>query len=117
MGTTVLIVDDHAGFRASASALLQADGFEVVGNAATGAEAVAQTRRLSPQLVLLDIGLPDLDGISVAGQLAGLDAPPEVVLISSRESATYGTRLGEASGKGFLAKAELSGPALRLLLA
>lgn len=116
MGSTVLIVDDHADFRTSARAMLEADGFEVVGDASTGAEALAQTERLAPALVLLDIRLPDTDGISVAAQLAALGHPPEVVLISSREAAAYGSRLRDASVRGFIAKADLSGPVLRRLL-
>jgi DNA-binding NarL/FixJ family response regulator len=112
----VLIVDDHEGFRSSARALLEADGFEVVGEAASGAEAVGAAARLRPGVVLLDIQLPDLDGFAVARALAATPEPPDVVLISSRDGVTYGPRLRAAAARGFLAKHELSGPALRALL-
>ena len=89
MRPTVLIVDDHAAFRASARALLQAEGFDVVGEAADGAAAVAAVAVLRPEIVLLDLQLPDLDGLRVAEQLAGAPDPPAVVLISSRDAAAY----------------------------
>ena len=84
MAWTVLIVDDHAGFRASARALLEADGFEVLGEAADGESALEQARRLRPQVVLLDVQLPGMDGFAVAERLAAEPAAPAVVLISSR---------------------------------
>ena len=88
MRPTVLIVDDHAAFRASARALLQAEGFDVVGEAADGAAAVEAVAVLHPEIVLLDIQLPDLDGLAVAERLAaGQDAP--AVLISSRDAAAW----------------------------
>ena len=73
--TTVLIVDDHEGFRQSARALLEAEGFAVVGDAADGAAAVAEVARLRPDVVLLDVQLPDLDGFAVAGRLAAAPRP------------------------------------------
>ena len=76
MRPTVLIVDDHAAFRASARALLQAEGFDVIGEATDGAAAVAAVAALRPQIVLLDIQLPDLDGLPVAEQLAAAPDPP-----------------------------------------
>ena len=69
MPQTVLIVDDHAGFRHAARALLEAEGFDVVGESATGGEGLADADRLRPDLVLLDVGLPDVDGMEVADQL------------------------------------------------
>lgn len=116
MGQTVLVVDDHAEFRSAARALLQAEGFDVVGESATGADALTDARVLGPDLVLLDIRLPDLDGMTVAAKLAELDPPPAVVLVSSRDAGVYGARLREAPVRGFLVKAELSGDALRRLL-
>ena len=114
---TVLIVDDHREFRESASALLEAEGFAVVGEAADGDEAIAAVGRLRPQVVLLDIQLPDLDGFAVAERLASASDPPRVVLISSREAAAYGPRLDEAAAQGFIPKRELSGSALAALVA
>jgi CheY-like chemotaxis protein len=115
MRPTVLIVDDHAAFRASARALLQAEGFDVVGEAANGAAAVEAVAVLRPEIVLLDIQLPDLDGLTVAEQLAGALDPPAVVLISSRDAAAYGPRLQAAPARGFIPKSGLSGEALAAL--
>lgn len=112
----MLVVDDHPDFRASVRALLEADGFEVVGEAVDGCEAVTLAGRLRPSLVLLDIRLPDTDGFAVAAELAELNAPPAVVLVSSRDAAAYGRRLAETPARGFVAKSELSGAVLRRLL-
>lgn len=112
----MLIVDDHDGFRESARALLEAEGFAVVGCAADGAAAVAAVGRLRPEVVLLDVQLPDVDGFAVAEQLAALHEPPRVVLISSRDAAVYGPRLAAAPVSGFLAKRELSGASLAALV-
>ena len=116
MPPTVLVVDDHEAFRASAAALLRAEGFTVVGEAADGRGAIAEVERLRPQVVLLDIQLPDLDGFAVADRLRTLAEPPRVVLISSRPASTYGARLGSAPARGFIAKRDLSGPAIAALL-
>ena len=116
MRPTVLIVDDHPEFRESASALLEAEGFAVVGEAADGDEAIAAVDRLRPQVVLLDIQLPDLDGFAVAERLAAGSDPPTVVLVSSREAAAYGPRLDTAAARGFIPKRELSGSALAALV-
>ena len=116
MRPTVLIVDDHAAFRASARALLQAEGFDVIGEASDGSEAVAAVAVLRPDIVLLDIHLPDLDGIAVAEQLAAAPDCPVVVLISSRDAAAYGPRLQATSARGFIPKSGLSGKALAVLI-
>lgn len=109
---TVLIVDDHEDFRDSASALLEAEGFAVVGGVPDGASALAAVSCLRPEVVLLDVQLPDLDGFAVADRLAALPDPPRVVLISSRDAAAYGPRLESTPAKGFLAKRDLSGASL-----
>ena len=113
---TLLIVDDHPEFRTSASALLEAEGFDVVGEAADGPGAIEAVDRLRPDVVLLDIQLPGLDGLSVAEQLASTPDPPAVVLISSRDGAAYGPRLQHAAARGFIHKSKLSGEALTALL-
>jgi len=112
---TILIVDDHAGFRVQARALLEADGFSVVGEAADGKSGLHAARTLLPDLVLLDIGLPDLEGFEVADLLALDGPPPLVVLISSRQASEYGPRLTRSRVLGFIAKEELSGSAIRAL--
>jgi DNA-binding NarL/FixJ family response regulator len=113
---TVLIVDDHADFRRSAAALLNAEGFEVVGVLADGAAVVEAVDRLAPDLVLLDVQLPGMDGFAVAERLAQTPHPPHVVLISSRDAAAYGPRIDSAHALGFLPKRELSGAALAALV-
>ena len=113
---TVLIVDDHPEFRESASALLEAEGFTVIAEAADGDEAIAAVERLRPQVVLLDVQLPGLDGFAVAERLAAGPDPPRVVLISSREAASYGPRLEAAAARGFIPKRALSGAALAALV-
>ena len=112
----VLIVDDHPSFRASARSLLEAEGYEVVGEAADGAEALRASAQLQPDWVLLDVQLPDIDGFEVARRLATSDHPPQVVLTSSRDGADYGTCIEESRARGFVPKAELSGTTLTLLL-
>lgn len=116
MRRTVLIVDDHRTFRDAARELLEAAGFVVVGTAGDGPQALAEVERLVPDVVLLDIQLPGLDGFDVAERLATRVPAPDVVLISSRDAITYGERVGRASIVGFLPKRELSGASLAGLL-
>jgi DNA-binding NarL/FixJ family response regulator len=113
---TVLIVDDHEGFRRTARELLEADGFDVVGEAADGENAIADAGRLRPQFVLLDIRLPDIDGFEVAERLAQSADPPTVVLTSSRDASGYRRRLALSPARAFIPKSELSGDALAALL-
>jgi DNA-binding NarL/FixJ family response regulator len=116
MRPTVVIIDDHEDFRDSARVLLEAEGFEVIGEASDGTEALAAVAAIRPSIVLLDIQLPGLDGFAVAEQIAGIPDPPVVVLISSRDAAAYGPRLVQTSARGFLPKSELSGEALAALV-
>ncbi|HEX5592716.1 MAG TPA: response regulator transcription factor [Solirubrobacterales bacterium] len=116
MAKSVLIVDDHPGFRASARRMLEASGYAVVAEAGGGEEAIAACGELAPDLVLLDVQLPDLDGFEVAARLQGLDRAPDVVLTSSRDRTDFGDAVAESSARGFIAKAELSGPALAELV-
>ncbi|MHB8060680.1 MAG: response regulator [Gaiellaceae bacterium] len=110
--TTVLIVDDHKAFRTSARHLLEADGLLVVGEAATGQEALELTGELSPDLVLLDIQLPDFDGFMVARELRRRGESAVIVLTSSRDAADYGESIAESGARGFVPKGDLSGAAI-----
>jgi DNA-binding NarL/FixJ family response regulator len=116
MDTKVLIVDDHATFRASARLLLESDGFEIVGEAGDGQSAIEQTAALSPDLILLDIQLPDIDGFEVANRVTKPGGGPAVILVSSHDSGDFGSLVGACGARGFVAKADLSGPRLRELL-
>lgn len=116
MAKSVLIVDDHPSFRASARLLLESEGWEVVGEAADGARAIAAARELQPDLVLLDIQLPDIDGFEVSTRLASNGHGPPVILVSSRDCEDYGSLAFRVGARGFIPKAELSNDALEALL-
>ncbi len=116
MPDRVLIVDDHVDFRRAARHLLEQIGRVVVGEAGTGAEALSKARRLRPDIVLLDIQLPDLDGLAVAAFLTTDQPSPAVVLVSSREARDYGPRIDRCGAVGFIAKANLTAESLRALL-
>jgi DNA-binding NarL/FixJ family response regulator len=110
---TLLIVDDHAGFRSFARALLESEGYHVVGEAADGASAVAAADRLRPEIVLLDIALPDVDGFAVCEQITrGGGQWPLVVLTSSRDKSSYRDRLARSRASGFIPKHDISGASL-----
>jgi len=113
---TVLVVDDHEGFRSFARTFLAGQGFDVVGEAADARSAVAETRRLCPDVVLLDVQLPDGDGFEVAERLLAQENPPAVVLISTREAADYGYRIAASGARGFILKSQLTGAAVRELM-
>jgi DNA-binding NarL/FixJ family response regulator len=117
MATSVLIVDDHPSFRASARMLLECEGYDVVGEAADGESALTEAARLSPDVVLLDVGLPGLDGFEVTNRLAANGGGPAVVLTSSRECCDYGSMADCSGARGFITKGELSGDTLGALLA
>ena len=116
MRTTVLIVDDHGGFRARARRLLEAEGFAVVGEAADGAAGVAAARRFAPDLVLLDLQLPDATASPSPPSCAAARARPVVVITSTRDAAEYGALARGNGARGFVPKAELCGAALDALL-
>ena len=87
MAATVLIVDDHAAFRSLARAVLEADGFDVVGEASDGAAALAAARALAPEIVLLDVALPDMDGFAVCQEIRRFSDVPIIMLtVRDRES-------------------------------
>ena len=114
MAKTILIVDDYAPFRESARKLLEAEGFEVVGEAENGVAALRVAKEVNPDVVLLDVHLPDFDGFEVADRLRKLDPPPDVILTSSRED--YRTLVSSSAARGFVRKDELSGEALASVL-
>jgi DNA-binding NarL/FixJ family response regulator len=113
---SVLIVDDHAGFRSWTRSLLTTEGFEVLGEAPDGASALTAVSALRPEVVLLDIMLPDTDGFEIAERLAALVPRPEVILLSSREASDFGGRIGRSPARGFISKSDLTAASLRAIL-
>src|SRR4051794_13980094 len=141
MAHTVLIVDDHPSFRATARILLEAEGFTVIGEAVDGATAVTETGRLRPEGGLLGVQPPETQGfhgagagrarpggVRLGGQLPdpdGFPAPeaipahpgaPAVILVSSRDSSALGPLVSRSGARGFVPKAELSGERVEALL-
>ena len=114
--STILIVDDDPRFRTQARDILAGDGFVVVGEAVDGASGLEAAQALQPDFVLLDIGLPDIEGFDVATTLAVDGPPPWVVLTSSRDARAYGRRLTNGHSLGFIPKERISGAAIRALV-
>jgi DNA-binding NarL/FixJ family response regulator len=112
----VLVVDDHPSFRRCARAFLTAEGFDVVGEAGDGPSAVVLAAELEPDLVVLDVQLPDLDGFEVAALLLARDPELAIVLVSSRSASEYGPLIERSGARGFLSKDELSATAIQELL-
>jgi DNA-binding NarL/FixJ family response regulator len=116
MSRTILIVDDHPSFRASARRLLEADGYDVIGEARDGHSAIEAARELRPEIVLLDVQLPDLDGFEVASRITNGGGGPAVVLTSSRDTTDVEPYAAASGARGFVPKGELSGEALEAVL-
>lgn len=117
MPVRLLIVDDNADFRRVARNLLERHGFVVVAEADTGEAGIEQAEAYHPDLVLLDVQLPDVDGFEVAERLSGLDVPIEVVLTSSLDGTDFGALVARSPALGFVPKGELSASAIEALLA
>src|SRR5690242_7067351 len=118
MATAVLIVDDHAGFRSTARVLLESEGYEVVGEAEDGETAVTRALELRPDMILLDVQLPDMDGFEVASRVCAATngAGPAIVLTSSRDASDFGSTVSYCGAMGFVPKADLSGAAIAAIL-
>jgi len=112
MGASVLIVDDHSGFRAQSRRMLESEGYRVVGEAGDAASAVEAARPLEPELALVDVYLPEEDGFEVAARLGALDTPPAVVLTSSHDGAELAGCVAGSGARGFVPKTELSQEAI-----
>ena len=116
MGPTLLVVDDHAGFRTCARMLLEEEGYRVIGEAANGSSAVDCARELRPQIALVDVYLPDFDGFEVAARLARLEHAPAIVLTSSHDRSEFDSLLPASPASGFVPKDELSREAIEGVL-
>lgn len=117
MTRSLLIVDDHPRFRASARRMFESEGWTVLAEAHDATGALRETERVKPDVVVLDVGLPDASGIEVARNLCASHPGLAVVLVSTHDAEDYADLACEAGARGFLAKAELSGETLRCLLA
>ena len=112
----MLIVDDHAEFRELARRILEQGGFVVAGEAVDGGATTASVAEMQPDVVLLDVQLPDVDGFEVAEALAAGPDPPIVVLTSSRDESDFGSRVARSGARGFIPKSRLSGASLQQVL-
>src|SRR3712207_5207644 len=112
MRRRVLIVDDHPSFRATARLLLELEGYEVVGEAPDGSSALRAAADLHPDLILLDVNLPDVDGFDVASRLTVSPDSPSIILTSSRDASDFGPLVSRSGARSFVPKGELSGEAI-----
>jgi|SRR5215207_1999465 len=116
MPPRIVIVDDDPTFLTTVRTLLEADGFEVVGEALNGVEGVATVEELKPDVVLLDVNLPDIDGFEVVKRLTDRGRAPPVVLTSIRSESDFGDLVEKSRAYGFITKAEINGAALSRIL-
>lgn len=112
MRPRIVIIDDDPSFLAAARELLEAEGFEVVGEAVNGLDGVAVASELHPDIVLVDVKLPDIDGFEVAERVADEDSAPPVVLTSIRSAADFGSLIEASRARAFIMKADITGEAL-----
>jgi CheY-like chemotaxis protein len=117
MAMTLMIVDDHRRFRDAARRVLESAGFVVVAEAADGESALEAIARLRPDVLLLDVQLPGIDGFEVASRLTERGDAPQIVMTSSRDGADFGPLVKQSGARGFIHKADLSGPAIDAVLA
>jgi DNA-binding NarL/FixJ family response regulator len=116
MQPRIVIVDDDPTFLATVRLLLEAEGFVVVGEALNGLDGVAAAIELAPDLVLVDVGLPDIDGFEVVERLANGEGAPPVVLTSIRSADDFGSLIETSRARGFITKDDISGEALAEIL-
>jgi DNA-binding NarL/FixJ family response regulator len=117
MALSVYVVDDHALFRRVAKTLLEAEGYEIAGEASSGETALDELEKAHPDVVLLDVQLPGIDGFEVARRISETEHPPAVLLTSTRPADAYGDLMGAAHARGFIQKQDLSGQTVASLLA
>jgi two-component system response regulator EvgA len=114
---TLLVIDDHAAFRALAREVLDGEVFHVVGEASSAAEGLLLAQELQPDVVIMDVGLPDGSGFDLTGRLVRTLPSPAVVLVSSRDWGHLSRRVRSSGARGFLPKEELTPAAVEALLA
>lgn len=116
MPPRIVIVDDDPSFLATVRLLLEAEGFVVIGEALNGVDGVAAVAELEPDIVLVDVNLPDIDGFEVVQQLGDGERAPPVVLTSIRSASDFGDLVETSGAQGFITKADISGEALTKIL-
>jgi two-component system, chemotaxis family, chemotaxis protein CheY len=116
VGARIFVVDDHVGFRESVRRLLEMEGYMVVGEAADGRSALLRMPKLEPEIALVDLHLPDIDGVELASRLRELVHPPSVILTSSHDGTDLLPFIATSGASGFVPKAELSREAIERLL-
>lgn len=114
---SVLIVDDHPSIRKAARLVLDTKGFIVIGAVADGEAAVVETLRRQPDIVLLDVGLPDMTGFEAASRLRDAASSAVILLVSSRERSDFGPLIVDSGANGFVQKEQLSGETIRAEIA
>jgi CheY-like chemotaxis protein len=112
----ILIIDDDSSFLTTVRLLLEAEGFVVVGEALNGVDGVAAVAELEPDIVLVDVKLPDIDGFEVVARLANAGRSPPVVLTSIRSAADFGDLIETSGADAFISKADINGEALAAVL-
>lgn len=110
-----VVVDDHQAIRSTARRLLQAAGHPVLGDAANGADGIAMVLDLDPDVVLLDVVLPDMTGVEVARRLREAKARAAIILISSHELEDLGDPVAESGAHAFISKSDLTVEAVEAL--
>lgn len=101
-----IVVDDHPVVRLAVGMLLQRGEIEVVGETGNGLEAVQLAKSLQPDIVILDISIPKLDGLEVIGRLRLLDVPVKVLVLTSQSASSFSARCRQAGAAGFITKTE-----------
>jgi len=104
MAQRIVIVDDHPLMRMAVRVVLEREGYEVVAECHTGADGVQAVRNLKPDLVILDLGIPKLDGFSVISRLRNAKLAVSILVLTSSDARNYGMRCLQAGASGFLSK-------------
>ncbi|MCY1295424.1 Virulence factors putative positive transcription regulator BvgA [compost metagenome] len=103
---TVLLIDDQPMIRFATRVLLEREGFEIVGETESGVEGLSMARALKPDVIILDIAIPKLDGLEVIGRLRTQDPNAKLLVLTSLPAALYASRCVQAGATGYLSKQE-----------
>src|SRR5688572_18667003 len=112
----VLLADDHAIVRQGVRELLEEGGHQVVAEAVDGQEAVRMAREVNPELCILDLSMPRLNGLDAAGEIRQATPPPKIILLTMYESRSYVLRALKAGAKGYVLKTQAAEDLLRAIV-